>query len=163
MAVEDKYVDADVEAGKKGSALFAYGTDTTVAMATVAVAAADDNGSVYRLFASVPSSMVPLKITIHNTAITGGTDYDLGLYETDGGAVVDKDILADGISVASAREISAENNVGMTTIAIANGGETLGTLSAQTDVDASYDIALTANTVGTAAGTIRATVWFAYK
>lgn len=163
MAVEDKYVDADVEAGKRASALFAYGTDTVTGVGTVAVASGDDDGSVYRVFSGVPSSLVPIYIEIHNTAVTGGTDYDLGLYTVDSGAVVDADILADGISMGSARAIATSNNAGMTTIDIANGGQTLGTLSAQTDVDSAYDIALTANTVGTASGTIRVTATFAYR
>lgn len=163
MAVEDKYVDADLAAGKLASALTSYGAETVIAQATVAVLAADDDGSVYRLFANVPSSLVPIKIEVHNTAITAGTDYDLGLYEPETGAVVDKDILADGISMASARTVATSNNAGLTTIDIANGSQTLGTLSAQTDVDSSYDIAFTANTVGSAAGTIRVTAWFAYK
>ena len=163
MAVEDKYVDADIEAGKLGSALFTYGTDGVVAQATAAIAVADDDGSVFRLFSGVPSSLVPLKITIHNTVITAGTDYDLGLYEPNGGVVVDKDILADGLSMASARTVATENNAGMTTIDITASTNTLGELSAQTEVDSAYDIALTANTVGSAAGTIRVTAWFAYK
>lgn len=163
MAVEDKYVDADLAADKLASALFATGQEVVVMMATVAVAVADDDLSVYRLFKDVPASLVPIKIAIHNTVITNGTDYDLGLYETNLGAVVDKDILADGISMASARTIATDNNAGMTTIAIADGGKDLGELSGQTAVDPGYDIALTANTVGSAAGTIRATAWFAYK
>lgn len=167
MAVENKYVDANLAAGKKGSALTTYGTGFTGMVATVAVAVADDDLSVYRLWKAVPSALVPIKITIHNTAITGGTDYDIGLYETitdsSAGTVVDKDILADGISMGTARAFAVDNNAGLTTIAIANGAQTLGELSAQTDVDPSYDIAITANTVGTAAGTIRATAWFAYK
>ena len=97
---------------------------------------------------------------IHNDAITAGTDYDLGLYKTNGGAVVDKDILADGISMATARGIATANNAGMTTIALETLA-TLGTLSAQTDVDAAYDIAFTANTVGSADGDIRVTATFA--
>lgn len=163
MAVEDKYVDANLVAGKKATALVAgQGAETTTLVATVAVASGDDNGSVYRLFKSIPSSLVPVKIEVHNTAVTGGTDYDLGLYEV-GGVAVDADILADGISMATARTIATSNNAGMTTIAIADGVETLGELSAQTDVDAAYDLALTANTVGTADGTIRVTATFAYK
>ena len=162
MAVVDVYVDADVEAGKKASALFAYGQDTVTGIATVAVASGDDDGSIYRIFSGVPSSLVPISITIHNTAITAGTDYDLGLYIADSGAVIDKDILADGLDLSSAAAIATWNNTGMTTISIANGGQTLGTLSAQTDVDSSYDIALTANTVGSASGTIRVTATFAY-
>ena len=163
MAVVDKYVDADLEGDKLGSALFTNGTGATVAMATVAVAAADDDDSVYRLFKDVPSSLVPIKITIHNTAITNGTDYDLGLYKVKSGDVIDKDILADLLDMSSTRVIAAENNDGLKTIAIADGGEDLGKLSAQTDIDPAYDIALTANTVGTVAGTIRVTAWFAYK
>ena len=48
----------------------------------------------------------------------------------------------------------------MTTIALET-LSTLGTLSAQTDVDSAYDIAFTGNTVGTAAGDIRVTATFA--
>ena len=162
MAVEDKYTDADVEAGKKGSALTAAKADTVTIVATVAVAAADDDGSVYRAFPNVPSSLVPVKISVHNTAVTGGTDYDLGLYKPNGGAVVDAGILADGLDLSSAATIATDNNTGITTIGIANGPQTLGTLSAQTDVDGSYDVALTANTVGTAAGTVRIVGTFAY-
>lgn len=163
MAVVDKYVDVDLEADKLGSALFTNGKEVTFAMATVAVAAGDDNDSVYRLFKDVPSSLVPVLIIIHNTAITNGTDYDLGLYKINRGAVIDKDILADGLDMSSARAIATLNNAGLTTLNIANGGEDLGKLSAQTDIDPAYDIALTANTVGTIAGTIRATAVFAYK
>lgn len=162
MAVEDKYVDANVVAGKKGSALTTgTGAETVTMVATVAVAAADDDGSVYRVFADVPSTYVPLNICIHTTAITAGTDYDLGIYKPNGGAVVDKDILMDGQTMATAITVGTWNNLGMGILGIANGLQSLGTLSAQTDVDASYDLALTANTVGTAAGTIRVTATFA--
>ena len=161
MAVVDKYADDNVEAGKKTSSLkTGSGIETVTLINVEAVAAADDDGSVYRILADVPSSYIPVTICIHNDAITGGTDYDLGLYKTNGGAVVDKDILADGISMASARTIATLNNAGMTTIALETLA-TLGTLSAQAEVDSAYDIAFTANTVGTAAGDIRVTATFA--
>ncbi len=163
MPVENKYVDADLAAGKLSSALVSQGAHSVVMSATVSVAAADDDGSVYRLFASVPSRLVPIAFVIHNTAITSGTDYDIGLYKTKTGAVVDKDVLADGISMATARTVDTLNNAGLTSIAIANGLQTLATLSAQTNPDSEYDIAITANTVGTAAGTIRATAIFVYQ
>lgn len=162
MAVVDKYVDASIEAGKKGSALNASGTQTVTVVATVAVAAADDDGSVYRLFADVPSSLVPVNICIHNDAITNGTDYDLGLYDTNSGAVVDKDILADGLDLSSGAGVATWNNAGMTAIGIENGTQDLATLSAESTPPSAYDIALTANTVGTAAGDIRVTATFAY-
>lgn len=160
----DVYVDSNIVAGKKTSALFTGAGAETVTMAqTVTIASGDANGDVYRVFAGVPSSLVPLKIEVFNTAITGGTDYDLGLYEVNSGAVVDADILADGVSMATARTIATSNNVGMTTVDIADGLESLGELSAQTEVDSAYDVALTANTVGTADGTIRVVATFAYK
>lgn len=160
----DNYVDDNIASGKKTSSLFTGAGAETVTMAqTVAVSSGDSDGDVYRVFADVPSSLVPLKIEVFNTAITGGTDYDLGIYETQGGAAVDADLLADGISMATARTIDESNNVGMTTVAIAGGFESLGEMSAQTEVDSSYDIALTANTVGTAGGTIRVVATFAYK
>lgn len=163
MAVVDLYSQADKEAGngKKFPALNGTGIDTFTVVGTASVAAGDDDTSVYRVLFDIPSNAVPLNININNTAVTGGTDYDIGLYETNSGAVIDADILADGVSMASARTIAVVNNVGMTTIAIANGTQTLGTLSAQTNVSSSYDIVLTANTVGTAAGTIRVTATFA--
>lgn len=160
MAVEDKYVDSKLESGFHTAAMFEHGCSTFTAVATVSVAAADDDGSVYRLFANMPSNAVPVSICIHNTAVTGGTDYDLGLYKA-GGVVVDKDILADGLDMSTARTVATVNNAGMTTIAIADGVKTFAELSAQDDPDASYDIVLTANTVGTAAGTIRVTGTFA--
>lgn len=162
MAVEDKYVDANIVAGKVASAIVTgTGTRTVTMVATVAVAAADDDGSVYRVFNDIPSSFVPVNICIQNTAITSGTDYDLGIYKPNGGAVVDKDILMDGQTMASAVTVATWNNAGMGALTLSNGLQSLGTLSAQTDVDSSYDLALTANTVGSAAGTIRVTATFA--
>ena len=163
MAVVDKYVDADLEAGKKASALFSYGAETTTVRAIVEVDAGDDDGSIYRLFSGVPSSHVPISIEIYNTAITGGTNYDIGLYKGNGGAAVDADVLADGFSVASLRNLSDANNLGIGNLALSDLGKSLGELSGQTDVDTAYDIALTANTVGTASGTILVTAVFAYK
>lgn len=162
MAIEDKYVDSLTAAGKLTSAISSQGTGTVTMVATVAVAADDDNGSVYRLFPSIPSSLVPINICVQNTAITSGTDFDLGLYKVKGGAVVDKDILADGLNLSSAVTVATWNNAGMTTIGIADGLKDLATLGAETSPDAAYDICLTANTVGTAAGTVRVTATFAY-
>lgn len=162
MAVENKYVNSDVTNGKLVSSLRSgQGINIVTMVETGAVAAADDNGSIYRFFKAVPSNYIPVEICIHNEAITGGTDYDLGLYETgEDAAVVDKDILADGLDLSGARAISAWNNDGMKTIALQT-LSTLATLSAQTRPSASYDIALTANTVGSGVGNIRITARFA--
>lgn len=164
MAVVDLYAQADKEAGngKKFPAVKGSGSRTIVVSNLVSVAAADDNGSVYRVFCDIPSSVVPINITIQNEAITGGTDYDLGLYATNSGAVVEVDILADGLDMSSARTIATANNAGMTSVPITGGLKSLATLSGQTNPSSSYDIALTANTVGTGAGVILVTMTFTY-
>lgn len=165
MAVEDKYVNADLEAGKHAPAVFTAGDKTLVAIATEEIAAADDDGSVYRLFKSVPHSWIPVRIEIYNDAITLGTDYDLGFYQTTvggvAGAVVDKDALADGLDMSSAAAKGSPKD-GLTTVAIDSVNKSIYELAGDTldNKELNYDIALTANTVGTAAGTISAIAWF---
>lgn len=155
MAVEDKYVETRTAAGKLAKSAYTVGAEIVALVATLETAAADDDGSVYRLFKSVPSNYIPLNITIATDGITGGTDYDLGLYKVGvGGAVVDKDVLMDGQTMASALTRATGSQLGLKDVNIADVGKTLGELSGQTTVDASYDIALTANTVGSGAATI---------
>lgn len=155
MAVEDKFVTSELADGKKVKSAFASGDTEVTIVATEEIAAADDDGSVYRFFSGVPSSYIPTEITIMSDGITGGTDYDLGLYKQGvGGAAVDADVLMDGQTMASALTRATGHQLGLQTVDIADAGKTLGELSGQTDVDGGYDIALTANTVGTAAGTI---------
>lgn len=161
MAVENKYVNADAAADKRVVPAFnGNGTETFTAIAIVDVAAADDDTSVYRLFRSVNSDFIPTNIAIYNSAVTGGTDYDLGLYETNLGAVVDADVLADGLDMSSARSKATVNNAGLTSVSLANSQQRLYELAGQVQgfgnqtKEPTFDICLTANTVGTAAGTI---------
>jgi hypothetical protein len=154
MAVEDKYVGALTAAGKLEKAALVCGGQLITMVATEETAAADDDGSVYRLFKSVPSNLIPVEITVMTDGITGMTDTDLGLYKVGvGGAVVDKDVLMDGQTLASALTRATGHQLGLANVNIADLGKTLATLSAQTDPDLSYDICLTANTVGSGAAT----------
>lgn len=162
MAVEDKYVDANLAADKKSAAIATSGGEATVLIATEEIAAADDNGSKYRLFKAVPSNLVPIEISIECDAITGGTDYDLGLYEVGvGGAAVDADVLMDGQTLASALTKATGHQLGLQTVNAADAGKSLAELSGQTDPSTAYDIVLTANTVGTADGTVSVRAIFA--
>lgn len=164
MAVEDKYVDSNLVAGKSTNAAFTKGAELVVARAVASIAAADDNGSVYRLFADVPGDYIPIRLDVNNDAITGGTDFDIGLYRTGvGGAVVDKDVFADGLdlSTAHADVSNPVDGLGAPDIAVLqrkiyeHAGHTLKTRRP------AYDIALTGNTVGTAAGDVVVTGYFA--
>lgn len=72
-------------------------------VATVEIAAADDNDSVYRMV-RLHSSWRLSELTRYNDAITSGADFDVGFYDTadNGGAVVNINALADAVSLASA-------------------------------------------------------------
>jgi len=123
-------------------------------VATVEVAAADDDGSVFRLF-RVHSSWRVASIELLNDAITVGTVYDLGIYDIAGagGAVVVQEAYGSDIDMSSARvaplnaTYEAKNIDKAEKMVWQDAG-----LSA--DPKKFYDIALTASTVGTAAGTI---------
>jgi len=162
-AVENKYVDADLAAGKKGNAAFVHGAAVVEMVTTFEVAAADDNASIYRLFKNVNPDLIPVEIEIMNDAITGGTDWDLGLYESlsddgVGGGVIDADAFVDGADLSSGNARTAPlSGMSASPVALENVKKRIYEIAgdAQEDKRArGYDIALTANVVGTAAGTI---------
>lgn len=157
MAVEDKYVDANVADEKKTNAAFIHGADTLAAIVTFEVAAADDDGSIYRLLKNVNPDLIPIAITLWNDAITGCTDVDLGLYLPleMGGAVIDKDVFLDGEDINGGNARSSPVD-GLTNVGIADCQKKIYELAGHTleTKKQGYDIALTANTVGSGAGTI---------
>jgi len=117
----------------------------------IAKVAGDTNDSVFRLV-RLPSNARLIGRTLKNDALTGATDCDIGLYETNDGAVVEKDLLEDGISLASAGSAFAP----FAQIAPEDAAKRLWELAGETeDPGGEYDVALTGNTFGTAAGDIR--------
>lgn len=121
----------------------------------VEVAAADDDTSVYRLF-RVWSGWLIDDILIANDAITAGTVFDLGVYDVsaNGGAAVDADFFATNVDLSSAsafRSLLLEATATDLDKVEKRLWELLGLSS---DPQKFYDIALTGDTVGTAAGTI---------
>ena len=70
---------------------------------TVEIAAADDNDSVYRMV-RLHSSWRLSEVTRFNDAITSGTDFNIGFWDTaeNGGALILENALADAVSLASA-------------------------------------------------------------
>lgn len=119
----------------------------------VAVAAGDDNNSVYRI-CRVHSSWVIQSIKVFCTAITDGTDYNVGLYQTaeNGGADADENCYADAITLASALAGSEVAYEARALTACEN--RVWQDAGASADTKRFYDLCLTAVTVGTAAGTI---------
>lgn len=122
--------------------------------ALVSVAAADSDTSVYRI-TRIPSSAILLDILVANDAITGGTQYDLGLYlpAYAGGTVVDQDLLGTLIDMSSAR--AQLTSLLLETTTLANAEKRIWELLAlSSDPKILYDLCWTAPTVGSAAGKI---------
>jgi len=165
MAIENKYINANLVADKATTAAFNEGAKTVVMVATFEVAAADDNASVFRLFKSVNPDLIPVKCEILSDAIAGATDYELGFYEpTEAGVLgpaIDIDALLGSTDINAGNARGSELN-GLTAVAIEDVQKRIYELAGDTltTKKLGYDIALTANVVGTAAGTISVTMWF---
>ena len=155
MAVQDKFIDALVAAGKKGNPGKVSGGKICTVVFTFEQAAADNDTSVYRL-ARLPANAIPVKCEIYADGAIDGSDYDLGLYDPGvGGAVVDANCFADAIDLSSGVAVTAGANNGLKSLAIEDVGSKIWEildLSAPGRQD--YDLCLTANTAGGAAGTI---------
>ena len=133
-----------------------------VKVATVAVAAGDDDTSVFR-FVRLPSNAVVHKIDLLNDAITDGTDYDCGVYQTaaNGGAVVLVNAWADAVSMASARVTPLDITHEAGGLAIENCYKKVYEVAGlTTDTGREYDLCLTGVTVGSAAGDITLKVYY---
>lgn len=136
-----------------------------VAQETFEIAAADNDGDTYTFF-PVPLDARILDVRVVNDAITGGTDYDAGFYKiTDNnlGAAIDADILFDGQTMASAR--ASYTSLMFAGTSAADQGElsdAVWEMCGYASIDAARDanqtnmvyLVVTANTVGTAAGTL---------
>lgn len=168
MANNDSTIVTNLEATPSvvADAAELYGKQRTL-VETFEIAAADNDGDTYTFFpVSLDARVDDLQIV--NDAITVGTDYDFGFYKiTDNnlGAVIDKDILADGIDCSSARAVWT-SILFTGTAAMDQGavGQKVWEICGYADIDAAraanqtnqvYLVA-TANTVGSAAGTLSA-------
>lgn len=142
-----------------------YGKQRTL-IETFEIAAADNDADTYTLYPVSLDARID-DLQIFNDAITGGTDYDIGFYKiTDNnlGAAIDADKLMDGQTMASARSVFT-SVLGLGTNAIDIGtesGEKVWELCGYASIDAAREanqtnqvyIVITANTVGTAAGSL---------
>jgi hypothetical protein len=164
MAVVNAYTDTLIDTGR-AKPLKSHGYRTITCIGSFEVAAADDDGSVYRLD-RLPADAIITNVKIAADAITAGTDFDLGFYEVSSkiaaGAAVDKDVLMDGVDLSSGKARGSEQN-GLSAVAIGDLGKKIYELLGKTvsDKKPEYDLAITANTVGTAAGTIEYLVEYA--
>ena len=131
-------------------------------VATLETAAGDDDGSVFR-FVRVPSNARISSVEYANDAITSGTDYDIGVYDTAaaGGAVVSVNLFADALDLSSAHAFTDVTYETTATNISKVDQELWQLLGLTSDPAKFYDICATGVTVGSAAGTISLRVRFA--
>lgn len=167
MAVEDKYVNDNISGNivnKMLAAINAQGAQIGAMYATEEIVAADSDGSKYRFFKSVDPNIIPLFILFGCDAITGGTDYDFGIYKPDLGVVISKDVFMDGQTFASAAKLGPAVALnGMSNVDVANHGKRLFEHAGHTILNKleAYDLVLTTNTVGSGDGTVSAILIYA--
>ena len=161
MGVEDKYVGSNIADEKLENPAFNGGSNLVCMKRTLEVAAADDDGSVFRVFKNINANLIPVDIQIFNDAITSGTDYDLGFHETNLGDVVDKDALVDGADLSSGNLLGSPLS-GLTAVGVDEVEKKIFELAGHTNITkkAGYDLTLTANTVGSSVGTISVVAFF---
>lgn len=167
MANNDSTIVTNLEATPStvADASLLYGK-TRVLVETFEVAAADNDADTYTLYPVSLDARID-DLQVFNDAITGGTDYDIGFYkitDNDLGAVIDADKLIDGQTMASARTVWT-SVLGLGTSALDLGteaAEKVWELCGYATIDAAREanpnnqvyIVITANTVGTAAGSL---------
>ena len=101
MPVYNEHVKLNRKNGTYGPGEFMEKAEDIVAF----VKPADtSNASVLRL-CTVPTNFSLSSITILTEALAGCTDVDLGFYGANGGAVIIKDVLMDGQTLASASRV----------------------------------------------------------
>lgn len=117
--------------------------------------AADSDGSVYRI-AQISPLCIMKSILVISDAIAGATDYEIGVYKplAIGGAVIDLDCFMGSADINAGKAALTE----MFVPTIADVGKSAFIVAGLSAADIGkygvFDLAITANTVGTAAGTI---------
>lgn len=156
MALQDKYVNADVVDGKEPCPAFANVAQTWGSVAIAEIAGADDANSVYRLLKALPAELVLVSLPLDFDAFGAGGTVDIGLAESKvGGEVYDVNCFASALSVAAATKVAN----GMVAVDPADGQKTLWELAGHTLLTKkdSYDLILTITAKGaTGLGTIAA-------
>ena len=134
-----------------------------LAKGTVAVAAADDDASTFRI-CRIPAHCVVDSIYVASDALSTGASYAFGVYRTaaDGAAAVDADVWADAVdlSAAVAKTAITYEKTATDISKVEQPIWQLAGVSASPTPGTMYDVVATATAAGTAAGDI--TVWVYY-
>ena len=133
------------------------GAKVSVITALVNITATDLANSTWKI-ARVASATSIHQIYIDCTAITGGTDFSLGLYNVSNDTSVAPTAIDPALFASTLNFATAQRNInGLTGISVANVGKYLWELTGLSLIENPnklYDIVLKANTIGTTAGSV---------
>lgn len=168
MAVVDIYCSpytSGLGVSRPEKTIHAQGAETFVLYNTVEKAAGDSDTSKWRFFKNLDGNLIPLWIAFANDALAGFTSASIGLYTPNGGAVVSVNCFMSAVSIAAGKTTLCPGLAfdGMAAVAIENYGKRLfehAGLTVATRKNA-FDLVLTGNTVGGAAGTMSMMACFA--
>ncbi len=137
--------------------LFQQGQIIKRVRAVIYNATALSDGDIVVLAKGLPVNARILNINLPqgNAARTGLSDIDFGFYRQDNGAVIDKDVLVDGDTMASARTSAIDilgKNVSGFDFTKTIGG--LLSLTSETEPSGGVNLCATINTAGSTTGTI---------
>lgn len=140
-------------AAKPKNAVYNSGQEIRTLRAKMEIAAADDDGQQHILARGISLGYTVLSLMLPkgHGAVTGGTDYDIGLgyLDEDGDIVaVEKDVFVDGIDLSSALTTAKDICESSSSLTI---GELLATPLSTEEAKSNYVIYATANTAGSAA------------
>lgn len=150
MAVVNYYIDSNLANGYKQDPDVAGGSKALITYQSFNVAASDSSGSIYRI-GKINSNAMLFDCKIACEALTGTTSVDLGVYGTDLGAVVNKNIFMSAQTFASAsRSID-----GLSAVPVGSLNKRIWELlGLASDPQTQYDLAFTVNTAGGTAGNV---------
>lgn len=153
MAVEDKYINSDLVAGKKGAIGRTHGGEKICMVETFEISSADSATSVYRVFKNLNPELIPVAIRISTDALGGSCALDVGLHISGvAGAAKDADVFSDGYSaVSAARDADALNTPAIENLVkplYEHAGDTVATR------ESGYDLTVTLAAVAASTGTV---------
>lgn len=158
-SVFNDYVNSLVQSGKRDAGHFVGGVEHHTMFVTWEIAdATNDDGSIYRVVKNIHPDVILTNIKFWNDALTGFTSASLGLYLplAEGGAIIGSgNQFMSAVDISSAHVHNA-NLDGMSACDVASLGNKIFEWAGHTILTKKrgYDLALTATTGGSGAGTI---------
>lgn len=158
MAVRDEYVNSSLASNDPVEPIFGGGTGVKIIIATMEIAAADDNASILRVVKGISSDRRLVRAEMFSDTITGCNDVDFGVYKTlenASGVVINVDCFLNGGDPSGGLALGSGLDM-MSALDVANFGKRIWENAGESVGSRTFsiDLALTFNVIGSGTGTI---------